>query len=131
MPRTSKGPRLWKRPARRKGGRVIKSAVWIIKDGGKHIATGCIAGPAETKPPRAAEQALSKYIAEKYQPSRKQRDVDAIDIADVLMIYHADKRGSYETEELAKKFDKRIARLNEFFGGKSYARSARRFATVT
>jgi hypothetical protein len=37
----------------------------IIKDDGKHIATGCVAGPTETKPPREAEQALGDYIAQK------------------------------------------------------------------
>lgn len=115
MPRSSKGPRLWKRPARRKGRKIVKNAVWVIKDGGKHIATGCVAGPAETKPPEAAEKALSKYIAEKYKPARKPRDIEIIDVADVLSIYHADKG------DAADEFDDltgRIDRLNEFWGGK-------------
>ena len=59
MPRSSKGPRLWKRSARRKGGKIIAASVWIIKDAGKHIATGCLASPLERKPPDAAEKALS------------------------------------------------------------------------
>ncbi|MBN8957628.1 MAG: site-specific integrase [Rhizobiales bacterium] len=117
MSRISKGPRLWKRPARRKNGRVWKQAVWLIKDGGKHIATGCVAGPAETKPPGAAERKLAEYIAGKYQPPRKQRDVDTIDIADVLSIYHTDKRETFPTESQKRKFDNRIGRLNDFFGG--------------
>lgn len=117
MPRTSKGPRLWKRPARRKGNRVVSQAVWIIKDGGEHHATGCVAGKAEKKPPAAAEQALATYIADKYKPPRKTRDVDVIDVADVLSIYHTAKRDEFETEEQAKKFDGRIERLNEHFGG--------------
>jgi integrase len=118
MPRSSKGPRLWKRPARRKGGKIIAASVWIIKDAGKHIATGCLAGPAERNPPDAAVKALADYIAQKYRPPRKARDVDAIPIADVLAIYHADKREGFETEALKKKFDRRIGRLNDFFGDK-------------
>jgi integrase len=117
MPRTSKGPRLWKRPARRKGKRILAQAVWIIKDGGQHIATGCVAGKAEKHPPDDAQKALAAYIAEKYQPPRKERDVDAIDIADVLAIYHADRREGFETEVAKRKFDGRIERLNLFFGG--------------
>ena len=104
MPRTSKGPRLWNRPARRKGGKIIAASVWIIKDAGKHIATGCLASPIERNPPDAAVKALAEYIAKKYQPPRKARDVDAIPIADVLAIYHADKREGFETEALRRKF---------------------------
>jgi hypothetical protein len=89
MPRGSKGPRLWKRPARRNGGRTIAAPVWVIKDSGRHIATGCLARAAETKPPKEAEQALSEYIARKYQPERRKRDIDDIDCADVLSIYLA------------------------------------------
>lgn len=118
MPRTSKGPRLWKRPERRKGGKVVAQSVWIIKDGGKHIATGCLASKAEKKPPVAAEQALAAYIAGKYTPPKKARDVDVIDIADVLSIYHTAKRDEFQNEEQAKKFDGRIERLNDHFGGK-------------
>jgi integrase len=117
MPRSSKGPRLWKRPARRKGGKIIAASVWIIKDAGRHIATGCVAGPLERKPPAAAEKALADYIANKYRPPRKARDVDVIPIADVLAIYHSDKREGFETEALKRKFDGRISRLNDFFGG--------------
>jgi integrase len=118
MPRSSKGPRLWRRPARRKDGKIIAASVWIIKDAGKHIATGCLASPLERKPPAAAEKALADHIANKYQPPRKARDIDVIPIADVLAIYHADKRENFETEALKKKFDRRIGRLNDFFGAK-------------
>ena len=41
MPRPSKGARLWLRPARRRGGRIIARAIWIIIDGDRHIATSC------------------------------------------------------------------------------------------
>ncbi len=115
MPCTSKGPRLWRRPARRKSGRIVAASVWIIKDGGKHFATGCLASPSEKRPPAEAERALAAYIADKYQPPRKTRDVDAIDIADVLSIYHQDSR---DRQASSAKFDGRIARLNDFFGGR-------------
>ena len=115
MPRTGKGPRLWKRPARRKNGRIVAASVWIIKDGGKHIATGCFAEPSGKRPPAKAERTLAAYIADKYQPPRKTRDVDVIDIADVLSIYRQDNR---DRQASPKKFDGRIERLNEFFGGK-------------
>ena len=82
MPRQSKGARLWLRPARRRGTSVVASAVWIILDGKRHVATGCLKGQA-----REAEKQLAAYIAEKYQPTRHARDIDQIDIADVLSIY--------------------------------------------
>lgn len=115
MPRLGKGPRLWKRPARRKGGRTVAAPVWIIKDSGRHISTGCVASPTETKPPKEAEQALSEYIAKKYRPERRRRDIDDIDCADVLSIYLADiGEAGNEFDDL----DARIGRLNEFWGGK-------------
>ncbi len=90
MPRPSKGARLYKRKARYRKRKVIAQAVWIIKDGDRHIATGCIASPSEKKPPQEAEQALADYIAQKYQPERNRRDIDDIDCADVLSIYLTD-----------------------------------------
>jgi hypothetical protein len=61
MPRPSKGVRLYKRKPRYRNGKVVAQALWIIKDGARHIATGCVASPTETKPPREAEQALADY----------------------------------------------------------------------
>jgi hypothetical protein len=78
------------RKARHRNGKLVHQAVWIIKDGDRHIATGCVASPSETKPPRAAEQALADYIAEKYQPERCRQDIEDIDCADVLSIYLTD-----------------------------------------
>jgi hypothetical protein len=82
--------RLYKRKARYRDGKLVHQAVWIIKDGDRHIATGCVASPTETKPPREAEQALADYIARKYQPERRRQDIDEIDCADVLSIYLTD-----------------------------------------
>jgi integrase len=114
MPRASKGARLWLRPARRKGGRVIANAVWIIIDGSRHVATGCAKGEA-----REAEQKLAAYIADKYQPTRSARDIEQIDVADVLSIY-LDDCGPRITDQA--KLARTIGRLNEFWGGKMLAR---------
>src|SRR5262245_8885090 len=76
MPRRSKGARLWLRPARRdKTGKVTKRPIWLILDAGKHIATGCAEGEAQR-----AEQILAAYIAQKYRPERRDRDLEAIDV---------------------------------------------------
>jgi integrase len=118
MPRPSKGARLYKRRARTRNGKIVAQAVWVIRDGEHSIATGCLAAPFETKPPRQAEEALSRYIAEKYQPKRSTRHVEDIDVADVLLVYHSD-RG--EIGNAHDDLDARISRLNEFWGGKSLA----------
>jgi hypothetical protein len=110
MPRRSKGARLWLRPARRKGGRVVASAVWIIVDGKQHIATGCIAHETDV-----AEKRLAEYIAEKYQPARQSRDLEVIHIADVLSIYLDDCGPRVADRDRLERY---IARLNEYWGDK-------------
>ena len=110
MPRQRKGVRLWLRPARRKRGQVIANAVWIIIDGGKHIATGCLKSQA-----REAEKCLAAYIADKYRPSRLVKDIDQIDIADVLSIYLDDCAPRITDQP---KLERTIARLNDYWGGK-------------
>lgn len=115
MPQVSKGPRLWKRPPVRKDGQIIRSALWVIRDGDKTISTGCTASQTCTKPPAEAEQALANYVVSKYNPSRKTKDIEHIDIADVLDIYRTDKG------DQGKEFDDldgRLVRLTEFWGGK-------------
>ena len=115
MPRPSKGARLYKRKARYHGRKLVHQAVWIIKDGARHIATGCVASPSATKPPREAEQALADYIARKYQPGRRRQDIADIDCADVLSIYLTDVGEPGNQFEI----EARIDRLNEFWGGKT------------
>jgi hypothetical protein len=121
MPRINKGPRLYKRKTKRKNGRLIANAVWTIRDGEREVATGIFAGEAERKPPKAAEDALARYITSKYQPPRRTRDIEDIDIADVLAIYHAHREGAYLERKARqvdiKEFADRIGRLNDFFGG--------------
>ena len=64
MPRPNKGAGLEAATPVSREERLIAQAVWIIKDGGRHIATGCLASPTETKPPKAAEQAFSRLYCE-------------------------------------------------------------------
>jgi hypothetical protein len=78
MPRRSKGPRLYLRRARPHIGR---KAVWLIHDGRRDFATGCVGSPADKGPPEDAQQALAEYIANKYRPTRKARDIEQIDVA--------------------------------------------------
>lgn len=114
MPAHPKRPRLWLRPARRDGtGRVIARATWIILHRGKHIATGCAESEVE-----AADRKLAAFLEDQHQPPRRERDIEAIDVADVLAIYldHAIPLQS-NPKRLAKRFD----RLNEFWGGKPLA----------
>jgi integrase len=117
MPRPSKGVRLYRRKARHRHGKLVAQAVWIIKDGSRHVATGCLASASETKPPPEAEQALANYIAGKYQPERRRRDIEDIDCADVLSIYLTDIGEPGDQFEIQA----RIERLNEFWGGKMLA----------
>jgi hypothetical protein len=58
---------------------------------------------------------LAEYIASKYQTTRKERDLDNIYVADVLSIY-VDDCGPRQRNR--RKFDERIGRLNDFWGGK-------------
>jgi hypothetical protein len=110
MPRRSKGAHLWLRPARRMDGRVVANAVWIIIDGKQHIATGCLEHQAGE-----AEKSLADYIADKYRPSRHVRELEAIDVADVLSVY-LDDCGARVADP--PKLERSIARLNNFWGGK-------------
>ena len=64
---------------------------------------------------KRAQQALADYIANKYRPTRKARDIEQIDIADVLSIY-LDDCGDDQADR--KKFEGRISRLNSFWGGR-------------
>ena len=111
MPRPKKRARLWLRAARHEGGRVIAHAVWIIIDGTRHIATGCLEHQADE-----AEKRLATYIADKYKPARHARDIDYIDIADVLSIYLEDC-GPQNSDP--PKLERCLARLNDYWGGKA------------
>ena len=110
MPRRQQPPRLWLRPERRQDGNLIARSTWIILDGGQQFATGCSAGEAAE-----AERKLAEYIANKYEPTRRVRDIESISIADVLSVYDADCRDRQANKAT---FDERLERLNEFWGGR-------------
>lgn len=91
MPRHSKGPRLWLRPARPDG----TAAAWFILDGPRQRGTGL--GPRASE--REKEAALSAYLATKHTAdvSTGSRDPSQILAADVLAKYIRDKQPPYET----------------------------------
>lgn len=114
MPRRGKGVRLWLRPEERNAsGKLIRRSAWFIIDGKKHVTTGCLAH--ETA---AAETKLAQFIASKYAPQRRERDIEQIAIADVIAIY-ADDRGS----EIARDNElyARLERLNNFWADRTLA----------
>jgi len=96
--------------ARRKNGRLVASAVWIIVDGDRHFATGCLKDQAGE-----AEQRLAAYIADKYRPSRHARDIDQIDLADVLAVYLEDCGPRMGDQP---KLERAIGRPQRLLGGK-------------
>lgn len=128
MPRRSKGARLQLKAARQdKAGTVTHRATWIIRDNGRDVSTGCAADEIA-----AAEQKLKEYIASKYAPKRKAQDLEVIPVGDVLSIYLDAQlvtlRDRFKvTEELEdtiadiRRFKKRIARLNDWWGAKMLA----------
>ena len=114
MPRRSKGTRLVLRKERRGAdGNVTHRATWIIRDGERDTFTGC--APAEIA---KAEGKLRNYIADKYTPRRKIQDIERIPIADVLTVFVDDCR---DRQRNKKQFDRRIGRLNAWWGAKMLA----------
>jgi hypothetical protein len=122
MPRRSKGTRLQLKAARRdESGNVTHRATWIIRDNGRDVSTGCAADEIA-----AAER---DYMASKYTPKRRGRHKVDIPIADVLSIYmdaqldklrsrfNVDSEGE-DTIPAIRKFEKRIERLNDWWGAK-------------
>lgn len=108
MPRPSKGPRLWLRPAR-----PGRKAAWFILDGKRHIGTGC--GPRDLE---AARLRLAAYITEAYRPERRERHIDAVRIADVITIYATDRVAGHPD---AKRITRRLDRILDWWGEKSLA----------
>ena len=108
MPRQSRGPYLWLRPARQREDKGAERAVWVIKDAGHQQSTGFSIGAR-----REAEAALADYIASKYAPARRERDITEIPIADVISVYLADVAPNQARPEKAAE---RCGRLLQFFG---------------
>src|SRR5690242_18912909 len=108
MPRHARGPYLWLRPARERDDKGAERACWIIRDAGHQRSTGFGKGERSE-----AEAAFANYIAEKYAPERRERDIAEIPVADVISIYHADVAPSQARPEKAAE---RCGRLLDFFG---------------
>lgn len=122
MSRTGKGPRLYKRAARRKNGAIVRNPVWVVLDGSKEISTGVAATPDQSKAPAEAVKFLSDYLIKQVRPERKAREIDDIPIADVLSIYlddHIDPE-KMESELTAQErhLVQTISRLNKYWGSK-------------
>ncbi len=107
MPHRCRGARLWLRAARRSAGRT-EAAVWIIRDGGRQLSTGCGEGAREE-----AERRLAAYIASKYEPDRRERRLADIPVADVIGIYLNDVAPN---QVRPAKAAERAERLLDFFG---------------
>lgn len=73
MPRTRQPPRLYFRRDER---------AWVIRDGEKQVRTGC-----SLEDRRTAEEALARYISDKFTPVDSQRDPARITVAEVLTAY--------------------------------------------
>ncbi|CTQ72789.1 integrase [Roseibium alexandrii] len=112
MPRPSKPARLWLRPARKaKNGNSVKQAVYLILDAGKQISTGC--GPDDR---RGAEEAISRYIAEKTRQettrSTRRKTAEELSIAVVLARY-MEVKGTKVARP--NELGQRVKRLLEFW----------------
>jgi integrase len=115
MPQRSKGPRLYKRSARRdKDGRVTHAAVYLIRDGSTTVSTGC--GP-DDKP--GAEKALNAYLARKYaEAGASQRATgDTVYIAEVLNLYGREAAPADEGDRAI--LASRIEKLLDWWGSKA------------
>ncbi len=110
MPRRAKPARLWLEPERRDAtGRVTQRAVWVIRDGGRKISTGC---GADALPD--AERKLEAWIAAKRDPAAAAR-AEAADpyLADIISLW-LDLRA--ERQARPAEVRARAARLLDFWG---------------
>lgn len=110
MPRRSKGPRLWLRPARRDRDGKQHGAVYVIIDRGRQVSTGFTADESDR-----AEQALAHYIGQKHQREAGPRDPSRVPVADVLAVYLTDVVPGHARPDESRR---RIGRIAEFFGDK-------------
>jgi integrase len=114
MPRRSKGARLWLEPEELRGGKVIRQATWVVRDGSAKHRTGCA---RENR--GEAEKALAEYIVSKYRVSRERdRDPAQILVLDVLNIYLADRAPHQARPDETKQ---RIMTLADWWGGRTLA----------
>ena len=123
MSHTSKGPRLYKRAARRKNGAVVRQPVWVVLDESKEVSTRIAAAPDQSKAPAEAVKFLSDYLIKQVRPERKAREIDDFQIADVLSIYlddHVDPdKAEGELTAQGRHLVQTIGRLNNILGQQS------------
>lgn len=104
MPQARKPPRLMLRTeAARDGGK----RVWIIKNDGRHIRTGCLAHQIED-----AERKFAEYLAGRYEPPRSGRSSE-VTVCDVLTVYATDRAHLTAAPHTTTQI---IDRLNDYFG---------------
>lgn len=112
MPRPTKGARLYQQPASYDtAGRLVDRACWVIRDGSRKIRTGC--GIDEVS---AAEDALRRYLLEKYDPAAaaKAQPDDPL-IADIVALY-LDQRA--EKQARPQDLRNRLAKILSWWGTK-------------
>ena len=107
MPRKAKGARLYLRAARTDR---AADAVWVIRDGGREVSTGCGEGRLSD-----AERALAAYIASKHVPAARSSTGDPADVlvADVLTLYARERAPSLSDPVSVSGW---IEHLLDFFG---------------
>lgn len=107
MPQRSKGARLYLRE--RKG----RPPAYYIRDGSKEIGTGCgvddVAG---------ANKALADYLARTFRPNTRERELDRINVAEVLTLYARDLP---EDSPSRKTIGYHIKALLPYWGSKTLA----------
>ena len=119
MSRPSKGARLIAQKERRgPDGSLLERAVWIIRDGAVKRSTG-VGVTDDRRAPPDAEQALSRYLAEKHTAPRDgYRPLAEIPVADVIAIYVADCAAR---QARPKEVGQRAKALLAFWGSRTLA----------
>lgn len=120
MSRPTKGARLYPQSERRDTatGQLLERAVWVIRDGPVKRSTG-VAVTDDRRAPPEAEQALSRYLADKHTPPREgHRPLSAIPVADVINIYLTDCAAR---QARPKEVAQRAAALMRFWGARTLA----------
>jgi integrase len=113
MPRRSKGARLWLEPARRDSkGRIIRRAVYVIRDGSIKRSTGFGEGEIEKAQRALAEFQIAHYSA----PRDPDRDAGSVKVADVISIYAEDVAPKHARP---RETGARLERLLDFFGSRT------------
>ncbi len=113
MSRRSKGPRLWLEPVRRDAkGRLLRRAVYVIRDGTTKRSTGYGEGEIEEAQRSLADYQIARYRA----PRDAHREPASVKIADVISIYADDVADKHARP---KETAGRLERLLDFFGSET------------